>query len=140
MSRTYKKFPTEGYFRCPRGRRNALRSGIKGRKLPPDSWDDINHDPHCWQPYKVARNMAKQGWPREKVVEKLMGKWRLSRYEAMEATFLHEYDYPESGFCAVVYRERISWTHCVMASTSPFGGDSYGSNPCGSTIPKGGVL
>lgn len=106
MSRTYKRFPTESYFRLPKGRRNALRNGCKGKKVPPDGWDDINHDPHCWMPYKVSARMAKDGWPREKVVEKLRSKWRLSYNEAMEATFLHEYDYPESYGCVTIYRER----------------------------------
>lgn len=105
MSRTYKKFPRY-YFRSPKGRRNALRNGVRGGKLLSDDWDDIGYDKHCWMPYKVASNMAEQGYPREKVVEKLRNKWQLSYNEAMEATFLHQYDYPESYGCVTVYRER----------------------------------
>ena len=106
MSRTYKKFPKSSYFRLPKGKRNALRNGLRGKKVPPDGWDDINHDPHCWQPYRVAAKMAKEGWPREKIVEKLRSKWHLSFSDAMEATFLYRYDSPESDGCAIIYRER----------------------------------
>ena len=105
MSRTYKRFPTESYFRTPKGRRNALRNGVRKSKVPPDGWDDINHDPHCWMPYKVAARMAKDGWPYEVVIEKLKKKWRLSLNEAREAACWHYYNYPEVDGAAVIYRE-----------------------------------
>ena len=105
MSRTYKKFPMESYFRTPRGRRNALRNGVRSSKVPPDGWDDIHHDSHCYMPYKVARRMAEEGWPYEAIVDRLRKKWRLSFKEAEEAAWGHDYHYPEVDGQAVIYRE-----------------------------------
>jgi len=105
MSRTYKGFP-RWQHRSPRGRRRAIINGARKGAIPPDPWEDIQHDPHCWQPYNVARRMAKEGWPRERIVERLVKKWHLSRSKAIDATFMHELYYPESDLCAVIYRER----------------------------------
>ena len=86
MSRTLKRYP-EGGLRNPKGHRQAIVRD--DRAVPPDPWEDIQHDKQCFFPFKVAVGMAKNLVPREEIVRHLMKKFglRLGRAEeVVEAT------------------------------------------------------
>lgn len=89
MSRSRKFFPwTSGYFRSPRGRRNALRNNVRAGTVPPDSFDDIGYDPQCWLPQTVAKKLVEKGWSECEVISHLVQKYGVSGETAKEVVTL----------------------------------------------------
>ena len=81
MGKTYKSF-TYSYLRVPRGRKAALIQGVRKKAVPPDPWEDICHDMHCYLPMRAAENMRKQGVDDETIIKKIRRKFKLSQNEA----------------------------------------------------------
>lgn len=80
MSRSYKKLPPN-IHREPKGHKNAVINEC--RAIPPDAWEDINHDSACYLPFKAAKRMAKQGISAPTIVKKIQFKFCLTTEEAM---------------------------------------------------------
>jgi len=77
MSRTYKKYP-EYIFRFPRGKLRALRAGVERSKaIPPDDYDDLQHDRQAFLPFKVAKGLWENCYSEEEVVRHLRKKFGL---------------------------------------------------------------
>ena len=86
MGKTYKTF-AEGYFRSPRGRKQALLHGWRYRAIPPSAWDDISVDRHALLPYTLAKKFHESGLSREEAIRKLRKKFRLSQRQAEAVTY-----------------------------------------------------
>ena len=82
MSDTIKKFPY-GWFRAPRGRKNALINNARKRSVPPNAWDDINYSKDCYLPYIIARRLYEKGLSQEEIIKKIRKKFKLSHAEAI---------------------------------------------------------
>lgn len=112
MSRTLKRVP-EGYFRRPKGHRQALlekaRTGkLRRRAIPPSYWDDVQADKQCYVAMKVADGLAAKGVSYGEIVRKLMGKFgmRLGYAEwTAEMSVLRERRRIPEGLLAV-YQEK----------------------------------
>jgi len=81
MSRTYKKYPY-GYFRHPRGHRQALVNKVRPGAVPPDAWDDICVDNQCWKPHDIALALHKKGWDNDSIVRHLRLKFKMTLKQA----------------------------------------------------------
>ena len=85
MSKTYKKLP-HGCLRSPRGRRQALINGVRKGAIPPDPWDDIQHDDQCYNAWEVAEEMIKQMMNDEEIHHRIVKKYHISFKKAIEIT------------------------------------------------------
>ncbi len=81
MSRTYKHMPTE-VVRRPKGRKQALINEARKKAIPPDAWDDLHFDNHCYAVYNAAENMLEQGKSKSEIISKIRKKFNLTFYEA----------------------------------------------------------
>jgi len=106
MARTYKRYPASSYYRCPRGRRQAIRAGARKGAIPPDAWDDRPFDSQCWLPMKVARNLAKKGFSFWEIVRHTQRKFKLLLDDAIWMAEYADYERPYTpDGCLRVYEE-----------------------------------
>jgi len=78
MSNTFHYLP-RGYFRHPRGKRQALINGSRNGAIPPDSYDDLSFSNHrCG--WRIAENMLKEGFDSETITKKLIRKFKNLSY------------------------------------------------------------
>ena len=80
MGKTYKKLP-QNCVRTPKGRKQALINKARRGAIPPNSWDDIPYDNHCYVPYNVAYRMQEQGKSQEEIRNSLKKKFKLRDFE-----------------------------------------------------------
>lgn len=83
MGKTYKRYPM-GYFRRPRGRKQALINHCRPGAIPPDAWDDIRACNLAWRPMEIARRLNDEGWKEEDIRKTLKNKFKLRPYEIRE--------------------------------------------------------
>jgi len=93
MGKTYKRLP-EGVMRSPRGRKKALiekekHGKIRNKAIPPDAWDDIQHDQQAYVPWRAAERMLDQGLDVDTIVKRLRQKFKLTQRQA-EDILLHK--------------------------------------------------
>lgn len=81
MSRTYKKIP-HGYYRHPRGKKQALINGVRFKAIPPDSWEDEYFDKQVWLPQAQVEKMMAVGLSGEEIAHKLRRKFKVSYLRA----------------------------------------------------------
>jgi hypothetical protein len=81
MGKTIKKIPY-GIFRAPKGYVKALVEGVRKAAVPPNAYDDIQHDRQVWQPQHAAREMVKKGMADEEIIRRLRHKWRITQAQA----------------------------------------------------------
>lgn len=79
MSRSYKRY---GYYRKPRGRKQAIVRGDRNRAIPPDAWDDKRVNNDCYIIHKIAFSIHKKGVNFAGIIRHLKSKYKLSDYEA----------------------------------------------------------
>jgi len=76
MSKT-KRFVSYSYFRKPKGRRKAIINNSRKKAIPPDDWADKNLSKEgmasCW---KLAFDLAKEGFDREKIAKILCKRFK----------------------------------------------------------------
>lgn len=83
MGKTYKKLP-QSTMRRPRGWKQAKINNARHKSIPPNAWEDLPHDDHCYVPYNVAEQMVMRGYNKEKITTKLKSKFNLSHREAKD--------------------------------------------------------
>ena len=83
MGKTYKKY-VRGYHRSPRGHKQAIINGARKGAIPPDAWDDVNHDPQVYIPYRVASKLHKQGFADEEIIRRIRRKFHYTHAEAAD--------------------------------------------------------
>ncbi len=81
MSRTYKHMPTD-VVRHPKGKRQALINEVRKKAIPPDAWDDLHFDNHCYAAYNATENMIEQGKSKSEIISKIRKKFNLTFHEA----------------------------------------------------------
>jgi hypothetical protein len=81
MSRTFKKF-AYGCFRSPKGYRQAKIAGVRKRKVPPSSYDDVSYDKQCWLPYRISDRLAAKAWSYQEIIRYLMRKFKIRMGDA----------------------------------------------------------
>jgi hypothetical protein len=74
MSRTIRHYP-RGYFRYPRGRRQALINGVRHGAIPPDAYDDIPFSDHMCG-WRIAEDMLDNGYDPETITKKLVKRFK----------------------------------------------------------------
>lgn len=87
MSRTYKKFSLH-CLRHPRGRKQAIINGARPGAIPPDSWEDVPMDKHCYMVWRVTETMKENGISKDVIRRKLKRKWHL---QSWEITYIFSY-------------------------------------------------
>lgn len=85
MGKTIRRYP-RGYFRCPRGHKQALSAYEHGelkrlRAVPPDAWDDIRISREALHPQELAHRYSEE-FSREEVIEFLMRRFGYTSEEA----------------------------------------------------------
>lgn len=89
MSRTYKKggFGRWGYYRRPKGRKQAKIQGCRNKAIPPDAWDDVSHDKSNFVIYNIARKLhIEKGWNLNRVSRHLVNKYGIQTWQANKIT------------------------------------------------------
>jgi hypothetical protein len=83
MGKTYKKYH-RGYYRHPRGYKQAIINNVRYGARPPHAWDDTPVCDLVHLPYTVARKLEEKGLDRETATKKLVAKFKLSYAQASE--------------------------------------------------------
>jgi hypothetical protein len=83
MGKTYRR-KSYGYFRSPKGHKQALINKCRYKSIPPDSRDDISHCRLVYQPFTIARKLEKQGVKRDVAIKKIMAKFNWTHSHAEE--------------------------------------------------------
>ena len=83
MSNTYKKYHY-GYYRRPKGYKQAIINNVRYGARPPHSWDDTPVCKLAYLPYTVARKLEDKGLDRDTATKKLVAKFKLSYAQASD--------------------------------------------------------
>ena len=89
MGKTYKRQQIYDYFRKPKGRKQAKINNVRKGAIPPDSWDDVQHDDQCYVVYRLLEKMIDSNISDEEIEHKLVNKFKISHPKAIE--FIRQY-------------------------------------------------
>lgn len=76
MSRSYKRY-TGNCFRSPRGHKQARIAGLRKRKVPPSSYEDVQLDKQVFLPQRIAYKLAAKGISYWEIIRYLMRKFKV---------------------------------------------------------------
>lgn len=83
MGKTYKALPTS-WYRHPKGSKQAKIAGARPGAIPPDTYDDIKHDPATDIPRKVALKLKKDGKSEEEIRQILVNRFKMKPHEIVK--------------------------------------------------------
>lgn len=83
MGKTYRKKPY-GYYRHPKGSKQAKINGGRNRAIPPDAWEDVPPGRETEVPRKAASDMHSRGFSDEEIVKRVKRKFKYSHRQARD--------------------------------------------------------
>jgi len=81
MGKTYRHTP-ESMHRKPKGHKQAIINGARKKAIPPDSWEDLNHDDEVFMPFQAAVRMIDKGEDKDTIIKRIRQKYKLSQRQA----------------------------------------------------------